>query len=350
MHPSQITDPVSTALLGFGLSGKYFHAPFLKKNPCFRVTAILQRQGEEGLQLFPEARLFRDSETLLHQADAELVIITTPNDTHFPLAMQALRAGKHVVLEKPVTLTGAEMAELMNLAERQNLLLVPFHNRRFDSGFRTVQQILQSGYIGEVVEASFQFNRWRPQPRQHWREQALPGSGILYDLGPHLIDHALCLFGRPQWITAYIGHQRPDTHTDDMFEIWLAYEKRMVKLYAGMLVCEPSPRYVLRGTKGVFVKNSDDPQEARLRQGHSPDEPDWGMEPANAWGLIYPATAHPNAFPSLRGDYGLFYRQLYRALRLRQSPPVSAMDGYYTIRLIELARESFARKQWVAFT
>ncbi|MBX6379573.1 MAG: Gfo/Idh/MocA family oxidoreductase [Thermoflavifilum aggregans] len=345
---SPVPVPVSVALIGFGLSGKYFHAPFLKVNPCYQITAVMQRHGEDSRAMFPQAALFRDFHELLRQANAELVIITTPNDTHFQLAMQALKAGKHVVVEKPVTLSTNEMAELMAYAEKNNQLLVPFHNRRFDSGFRTVQQMVQSGLIGEIVEAWLQFDRWRPQPRVHWRERALPGSGILYDLGPHLIDQALCLFGKPQAVTAYLGRQRPGAQVEDMFEIWLAYETLMVKLHAGMLVCDPTPRYLLRATGGAFVKYSDDPQEALLRQGHLPDNPYWGTEPPEAWGIMYKNPASAEAFPSLRGDYGLFYRQLYQAIRHQQKPPVTAMDGYHTIQLIELAMESHRSRQWLS--
>ena len=344
------TAPISTALIGFGLSGRFFHAPFLKTNPGFRVTAVMQRHGQDAQHMFPQAQLFRDIDMLLQHGNAELIIITTPNDTHAELALKALKARKHVVIEKPVTLKASEMGELMAYAEKQHLLLVPFHNRRFDSGFRTLQQVVQHGMIGEIVEACFQFNRWRPQPRSHWREQALPGSGILYDLGPHLIDHALCLFGKPRWLTAYLGQQRPGAQVEDVFDIWLAYEKRTVKLHAGMLVSDPAPRYVLRGTQGAFVKYSEDPQEALLRQGHLPDIPEWGVEPPEAWGILYSNPTTPVPFPSLRGDYGLFYRQLHQAIRHQQAPPVSARDGYDTIRLIELAMESHQRKQWLPFS
>ncbi|MCL6524091.1 MAG: Gfo/Idh/MocA family oxidoreductase [Thermoflavifilum sp.] len=348
--PDQGSEPIPTALLGFGLSGKCFHAPFLRTHSQFRVIEVMQRHGEDSLQWFPEAKLYRDPETLIHESRAELIIITTPNHTHFALAKAALHAGKHVVLEKPVTLHSHEMWELMQLAQAHRLHLVPFHNRRFDSGFRTVQHIVATQRLMHLTEVAFHFDRWRPQPRTHWREQSLPGSGILYDLGPHLIDHALCLFGTPQRVMAIIRQLRPGAVTDDEMMIWLDYGDLLASLHASMLVCDNPPRYLLRGTGGAFVKWSEDPQEALLRRGMLPNDPHWGMETEQAWGLLYAADAQPTPFPSLRGDYGMFYQQLYDCLRHQTHPPVTAIDGYRNIRIIELAQNSQQQARWITYT
>ncbi len=343
---------INTALAGFGMTAKVMHAPFLKTLPQYNVTAVLERHRSESQQLFPDATIVRSLEELLERKDVELVIITTPNESHFTYAKQALEAGKHVVLEKPFTITSAEAAELVTLSKKSEGILSVFQNRRYVADFRTMQEILQQHLLGDIHEMEGHFDRYRPEPKPAaWREEAKPGSGILYDLGPHLIDQALCLFGLPQTITADIRHQRPHARVDDYFDLRLDYGFLKVILRSGMLVREPGPRYQVHGTKGSFLKSGEDVQEALLKEGVLPNTPDWGQEPEAQYGLLHTeinGEVVRKTYPSHKGNFGLYYQNLYQTIvhgaELKEKPE----HGYNTIRLIELAFQSHAEKRTLA--
>jgi scyllo-inositol 2-dehydrogenase (NADP+) len=276
--------------------------------------------------------------------DIELVIITTPNETHFSFAEQALLKGKHVVLEKPLTITSKEALKLIEIAKTQNRILTVYQNRRYVSDFITIKEILGKKLLGEVHEFESHFDRYRPEAKVGaWREESGPGNGIFYDLGPHLIDQALYLFGLPKNITADIRLQRPHARADDYFDIRLDYGFLKVILKGGMLVREPGPRYMIHGTKGSFIKYGEDPQEALLKQGVLPISPDWGSEKEEHYGLLHTDIDEQDTkmkYPSLQGNYGLFYINLYQTLtndaELKEEPE----HGYNHVRLIELAFES----------
>ena len=258
-----MNDPIKTALIGFGAAGKYMHAPFLitqKEN--YEVVVVLERHLEESKQLFPAAKIIRSIDELLLIDEIELVIITTPNETHLPYAKAALSAGKHVVVEKPFTISTADALELIQLSKDVNKIISVYQNRRYVTDFLTIKEILHKNLLGDVHEFEAHYDRYRPEAKPNaWREENKPGSGILYDLGAHLIDQAFYLFGSPKNITADIRLQRPHARTVDNFELQLDYGFIKVILKSGMLVREPGPRYMVHGTKGSFIKYGEDPRK-----------------------------------------------------------------------------------------
>ncbi|HXL56844.1 MAG TPA: Gfo/Idh/MocA family oxidoreductase [Chitinophagaceae bacterium] len=349
-----MNQPVKTALIGFGVAGKFMHAPFLAiQQENYEVVAVLERNKEDSKQLFPSAKIVRTIDDLLLLKEIELVIITTPNDSHFPYAKSSLLAGKHVVADKPFTITSSDALELIQLSKQVNKIISVYQNRRYVSDFITIKEILNKKLLGGVHEFEAHYDRYRPEARPNaWREENKPGSGILYDLGSHLIDQAFCLFSLPKTITADIRLQRPHAKTDDNFELKLDYGFTKVILKAGMLVREPGPRYMIHGTKGSFIKYGEDPQEVFLRAGKFPTEVEnWGSENEEIFGLLHTETDGKiirEKYPSLKGDYGFYYQNLYKTIRANASLRERPEHGYNTIRLIELAAESNYKKIAVA--
>jgi len=346
--------PIKTALIAYGAAGKFMHAPFLATQPeNYEVIAVLERHKEESKQLFPSAKIVRTIEELLSLKEIELVIITTPNDTHFPYAQSSLSAGKHVVVDKPFTITSANALELIQLSKQVNKIISVYQNRRYVSDFLTIKEILNKKLLGDIHEFEGHYDRYRPEAKPNaWREENKPGSGILYDLGAHLIDQAFCLFGLPKTVTADIRLQRPHAKTVDNFELKLDYGFTKVILKSGMLVREPGPRYMIHGTKGSFIKYGEDPQEVFLRAGKLPTEVEnWGYEKEEIFGLLHTEANGKiikEKYPSLKGDYGFYYQNLYKTIRknapLRERPE----HGYNTTHLIEYAIESNDKKTPVA--
>jgi scyllo-inositol 2-dehydrogenase (NADP+) len=336
--------PISTAIVGFGISAKVFHAPFIDSLPQYKLSAFVERNREESQMAYPGTKLYRSFEEMISDPSIELVVITTPNATHFPYASAALKAGKHVVLEKPFTNTIEEGEELVQLAASSDTHLSVYHNRRYVSDFLTIKEILNQGLLGQVHEYVAHYDRYRAEARpQAWREHELPGSGILYDLGPHLIDQALHLFGWPQSITADIRKPRPHARVDDFFELWLDYGHLKVTLHAGMLVREMGPRYMIHGSEGSFIKYGEDPQEAALRAGQKPVGENWGKEEEQFNGLLH--TMHNGELikkhvPTKAGSYALYYENLYRTIREGSPLLEKPEDGLNTIRIIDAAFKS----------
>jgi scyllo-inositol 2-dehydrogenase (NADP+) len=332
--------PIKTALCSFGMSGRVFHAPFLQRHPGFQLYSVLERDKDLATAAYPSVRVRRSPDLLLEDAAVELVVVNTPNYTHYDYARKALLAGKHVVVEKPFTTTVAEAQALTELAIRVGKCLSVYQNRRYDSDFKTVREVLYSGSLGDTAEAEFHFDRYNLalSPKQH-KETPGPGTGILFDLGPHLIDQALQLFGMPESVFADLRIQRPVSRVDDYMEVLLYYPTFPVRLKAGYLVKEALPAYILHGTKGSFIKTRADVQEVLLLAGNIPSGDDWGLEPESERGLLH--TEASRAFiPTLRGDYGAYYDQLYEAIRNGAPPPVTAEDGVAIMRVIEAAVRS----------
>jgi predicted dehydrogenase len=259
---------ISTAVISFGISAKTFHTPFITTNPGFSLDMVMERSGETAKDLYPNVQVVKTLEDVLNNPKIELVVIASPNTTHFSYAKAAMLAGKHVVVEKPFTNTAEEAKELVDLSESTGKICAVFHNRRYVADFLTMKSILDQGLIGEPREFFAHYDRFRPEPRTYglWREDVLPGSGVFYDLGPHLIDQALVLFGNPLTITADIRKQKEYSKVDDYFDIRLDYGTLIVTLHSSMLVREMGPRYMMHGTKGSFIKNGEDPQEELLNQ------------------------------------------------------------------------------------
>ena len=337
---------IKVGLIGWGISAKVFHAPFLKASPHYEVTHVLERHKQESKAMFPHAEIVTTIEDLLRQ-NIDLVVITTPNDTHHPYTLQALEAGKNIVVEKPFTIDSNDALELINVAKQKGLLLAVYHNRRYVSDYLTIKKILDEKLLGDVHTFEAHYDRYRAEERPTaWREKPLPGSGILYDLGAHLIDQSLTLFGLPKEITAKTKLQRSHAKAVDWFEVKLDYDFLEVTLKAGMLVREPGHRYLIHGTKGSFIKSGEDPQEAKLRAGEMPSE-NLGKETEESHGLLHTEMNGKiirEKLPSETGDYGLFYEDLYQSLQNKQPFPIKPEQAYNVIRIIEMAEESSKKK------
>jgi len=343
---------IITAIIGFGKAARVFHAPVILTLPEFRITKVVERHREESRKYIPGVEVVREADVLLKDDDIDLVVITTPNDTHFDLAGRALKAGKHVVVDKPFTTTSAHAAELNRLASRMNRTITCYQNRRWDGDFMTVKKLVESGSLGRIVVFESRFDRFRKERRgDAWREKPGEGSGVLFDLGPHLIDQALVLFGAPEMVTADIRVQRDDAVTDDSFELILHYDRLKVSLKAGMLVRAETPRFLLHGTSGSFIKYGMDPQENALIEGRSPNEPDWGAEPEHMWGKLdteIDGMHYSGRVETIPGDYRGYYQNVADAIQGRSDPMVRPEDMELTIRIIERAFQSSEEKRTIS--
>lgn len=347
-----MSSPIRSALVSFGISSRTFHAPFLSTLPGFQLNAVLERKGSMAAERFPGIRTYLTIEELLSDNEIELVVITSPNSTHFPYALAALEAGKHVVVEKPFTIRSSEAALLCKRAQETGKICSVYQNRRYVSDYRTMRDILDKKLLGEIHTFTAHYDRYRPDPRTYglWREFEEPGAGVFYDLGPHLIDQSLMLFGKPQAILADVRSQKNYVKVDDCFDVYLDYGFLRVSLHASMLVREMGPRYQLHGTLGSFLKSGEDPQEDLLKAGAIPTGADWGCEDPSIHGLIHTSIDGKvirETYPSLPGDYGDYYRNIYRSIRegapLRETP----QQGHDVIRIIELALQSSHSRQWI---
>jgi scyllo-inositol 2-dehydrogenase (NADP+) len=346
---------ISTAVISYGISSKTFHIPFITTHGGYSLDMILERSGNTCKEKFPHVKVAKTIEEVLNDPSIELVVITSPNTTHFPYAKAALEAGKHVVVEKPFTNTSAEALALIELSKKTGKICSVFHNRRYVADFLTMKKILEDGLLGEPREFFAHYDRYRPEPRTYglWREHELPGSGVFYDLGPHLIDQALVLFGKPNFITADIRKMKPYSKVDDFFDVKLEYDNLIVTLHSSMLVREMGPRYMIHGTKGSFIKHGEDPQEDLLKAGAIPTGPDWGKEEENNFGLIHTEKEGKvirEIYPSLKGSFGCYYDNLFKTIRNKEPLRETAIDGYNVIRLIQLAFESSEKKKTISIS
>jgi scyllo-inositol 2-dehydrogenase (NADP+) len=333
---------LKTAVIGYGLSAKTFHLPFIQLQPELQLVAISSRQAELKLD-YPQISHYQQAEELIALSDAELVVITSPNDSHYSLAKLALQAGKHVLVEKPFVLTEAEGMELFALAAQQQRQLFVYHNRRFDGDFLTLQQLLNSVVLGPIRYFESHFDRFRPVPRPRWREQQGAGTGILYDLGPHLIDQAIALFGAPEALTARCRALRQGSDTVDYFHLLLHYADKEVVLHSSPFCALPTTRFILQGDLGSYHKTGLDPQEDALRAGQKPGGAGWGLESEAMHGVLALQSEQQSlklSYPTLAGNYQLFYQQLVASIQQGSASPVSADEALLNIRLIELAIQS----------
>jgi predicted dehydrogenase len=332
------------------MAGQVFHAPLIHANPHLRLTHIVQRHGGQSQERYPQAKVVRDLNPLLTDASISLVVIATPNTTHFEIAAQALEAGKHVVVDKPFTVTSSDADQLIALSRTVNRVLSVFQNRRWDGDFLTLRRILDQKLLGRVAEFESRFDRFRPGLKPGaWREQDLPGSGVLFDLGAHLIDQAVVLFGRPTAVSADLRRQRDSAAVVDSFDVRLEYPDLKATVKAGSLVCEPSPRFVLYGTEGSYLKFGLDPQEEALKRGATPDQHGWGAEPEDCWGTHTRCNGSVvrQKYPTLPGCYSEYYTNVYRAILGQAELAVKAEQAREVIGLIELAQQSALEKRTV---
>jgi scyllo-inositol 2-dehydrogenase (NADP+) len=342
---------IDVGLIGFGLAGRAFHAPVIARVPGLRLAAILQRSGSEAAQLYPDARIVRNVDELLAAKDIRLVVIATPNDTHYSLARQGLAAGRHVVVDKPFTPTLQEASDLVQLARQSGRLLTVYQNRRFDGDFQALREIVASGALGRIVRFETNYDRFRPQLKTGaWRERGGPGSGILFDLAPHLIDQALLLFGLPEAITADIRIEREHAVADDAFDLTLHYSRDLrAVLRATMLAATLRPRFLVHGTEGAYVKHAFDVQEPKLRAGRIPwEETPTAAEREENSGVL--TLAHPDGttserrVPPAQSDYRDFYANVRDAMLGSAELAVTPQHALNVMRVLELARESSSRR------
>ncbi|MEO8764327.1 MAG: Gfo/Idh/MocA family oxidoreductase [Ginsengibacter sp.] len=341
--------PVNTALCSFGMSGWVFHAPFINITPGFKFDAVWERSKNLASEKYPGVKTYRLLDDMLADAAVELVIVNTPNNTHYEYAKKALLAGKHVIVEKPFTVTVEEGQELVALAERLNRKLSVYHNRRYDSDFKILKKVVDEKWLGKIVEAEMHFDRFKDElsPKAH-KEVPAPGNGVLYDLGSHLIDQALQLFGMPVKIFADIQILRPISQVEDYFEVLLYYDNVRVRLKSSLTVREALPGYVLHGLKGSFIKQRTDVQETMLQAGIAPGGSEWGTEPPSEMGLLHTEKNGEiirEYVQSEQGDYGEYYQSVYEAIRYDKPMPVTAEDGLNVIKIIEAAYKSSETKR-----
>ncbi|MFZ5748420.1 MAG: oxidoreductase [Pseudomonadota bacterium] len=331
---------IRVGLIGYGLAGKAFHAPMIDAIPGMELAAVASSRKDEIAADWPRVRVLADAAALIADADIDLVVVAAPNPTHAPLAEAALNAGKHVVVDKPLALDAATGEALAALAVRRRRVLSVFHNRRWDSDFRTVRALVESGTLGDVALYEAHWDRFRPAIKQGWREVPAEGSGLLADLGPHLIDQALQLFGWPEAVEADVTAQRGEARVDDYFRVTLQYGTMRAVLSAASLVAAARPRFGVHGTGGSFVKFGLDPQEATLRAGGRPGDPGYGVEDAAIHGTLTRADGTIETVVSQAGAYRGFYAAMAEAIANGAPPPVAPADAVAGLRLIEAARVS----------
>ena len=345
---------IEVGLIGFGLAGRAFHAPVIRAVPGLRLSAILQRSGNEAAEKYPDVPIVRNMDELLAIEEIRLIVIATPNDTHGPFTRQCLKAGRDVVVDKPFTTTLQEAVSLVQFAKESGRLLTVYQNRRYDGDFQAIRQLVTAGTLGRIVRFETSYDRYRPQLKSGaWRETQRPGSGILFDIAPHLIDHALVLFGLPEAVTADVRIERENAVADDAFDITLHFPGSMrAVLRSSILAAAPRPRFVLLGTQGSFVKQSFDPQEANLRSGHIPMDTAWSAEPEVNWGVLtIPSgdTFTQRRIPSASCDYRDYYSNVRDAILGRAPLAVTPEWALNVMRMIELARESSRKRRTISW-
>lgn len=343
---------IRAGLVGFGMAGRVFHAPLLASVEGMELAAVVERSTNKAAERYPGITVYRSLEAMLADSSLDLFVVATPNGTHFELAREILNAGKNVVVDKPMTMRSAEAVELIGLAKKHKRILSPFHNRRWDGDFLTVQRLLHEGALGRAVAFESRFDRWRPArlTERLWKEDVGSG-GMLLDLGPHLADQALALFGLPESVSAEVVRERDGAGPNDSFTIRLRYAGLMVTLASNLLSLPARPRYHLRGTRGGYVKMGVDAQEAALAKITRITDAAWGEEAAAAWGQLYvdvDGGSVSRPVPATRGDYRLYYAGVRDALLGKAAVPVTGLDGWRVARLLEWAVESAETRREIA--
>jgi len=337
---------IRVGLIGFGLAGQAFHAPVILGVPGMELACILERHGSRAQERYPKVRVARTLDEMLSDKTIGLCVVATPNDSHFSYSKACLEAGRDVVVDKPFTPTMAEAEQLVRLAAERGRLLTVYQDRRWDGIFRTVKKVLAAGELGEIAEFEERYDRFRLQAKPNaWRERAdFPAAGVLWDLGPHLIDQALVLFGEPETITASAFCQRATSAIDDAFDLLMEYPRLRAELRARIIAYAPGPHVLIHGTRGSFVKYGMDPQEEILRSPTCPDGdkwgPDWGLEPEERWGTLSLVSGETRRVKTERGDYRLFYANVRDAIEKRAPLDVTPEHALRVMRALLLAHKS----------
>ncbi len=340
-----MSNPIKTAIVGFGSVAEKMHAPLIAVCPDLNLLASVERHTNRCEELYPAVTTYRSLQELLDADAVDLIVITTPNEFHFPMAMQCLEAGKHVVVDKPVTIFSHEAEELNKLAEEKGLICSVFHNRRYDGDFMTLQKLVRKGDLGDLVYLESHFDRFRPDVSDNWREKEVPGNGITFDLGSHLIDQVVLLFGLPKWIQADIRKQRTGAVADDHFDIILDYGSLKAKVTAGTLVNVATPKFLLLGKNGSYQKFGLDVQEAAFKLGEKPEGADWGVESEEKWGKIF-LSEETKDYETIPGNYRILYQNVADAILKDANLDITIPQTISVLKIIEasfLSAESGCR-------
>jgi predicted dehydrogenase len=340
---------IKTAVIGYGFSAKTFHLPFIEASEKFQLVSISTSKLEQVRTEWSDITSYKTAQELIQESDAQLVVITAPNDVHYSLAKLCLQHGKHVIIEKPMVTTVHQGEELVSLAKAQGLLLSVYHNRRWDGDFLTVKRLIQDGLIGRVRFFESHFDRFRPIVKDRWREQPGPGTGNWFDLGSHLLDQALCLFGMPQAVTARCLALRDNSKTTDYFHVMLHYSDCEVVLHGSPFSAGPNLRFQVQGTKGSFIKYGYDPQEELLKLGRIPNTPQWAEENKELFGTVF-TEAGSEIVPTMWGSYQSYYSGIADAINAGKAIPVSGEDALQVINLLKIAEKSYQLGKTIVLT
>jgi predicted dehydrogenase len=339
---------LNVGIVGFGLSGRVFHSPFIHVSEKYNLKTIVS-SNDSALKKFPYVNVIRNYDELLKDNDIDIVILATPNKLHFEQAKKAFEAGKHVIIEKPITPTSEEVLELEKLALANNVTMFPYHNLRYNGDVKTIKTILNKDLLGDVLSYEAHFDRFVPELRKnHWRYEEELAGGTLYDLGVHLIDQAVNMFGVPEHVFCRLYTQRKGSVVDDSFNLQLIYVDKDVNLKASVFVREPGARYIIHGKKGSFVKHGIDPQEALLRDDVIPNSPDWGLQSEEDWGILNTEINDihfKGKIETERGNYFDFFDNVHDVIVNGAEQAVTPEHAYWNIKIIEKAIESSNKKQ-----
>ena len=335
---------IGVGLIGYGLGGRVFHAPYVRVTPGMTHRAVVSRDPAKVHADLPGMRVVPDVAALLAEPDIGLVIVSSPDELHAEHALAAIRAGKHVLIDKPFATTLADARAIAAEGEAKGVTVTAFQNRRWDADFRTLKQLIAEQTLGEIVELESRFDRWRPVPAAVWKD-ARPG-GVWLDLGPHLVDQALQLFGRPIGITADIATLRKGAPAPDYFQAVLRYPDRRVTLHASKLAAANTLRFKAHGTDGSWVKHGIDPQEAATVAGRTPGEGNWGVDPVD--GMLTRADGSAAPVPNAAGDYRLFWQALAAAVRGEGENPVPASDAIAVMEVLDAGLRSVDERREIA--
>ena len=339
---------LNVALVGYGFAGRVFHAPLIQATPGLRLHTVVS--GDAGRVLTDQAdvRVVAEAQAAFADPAIDLVVIAAPNAVHAPLALAALAQGKHVVVDKPFTLDLQQARDVIAAAARAGRVVSVFQNRRWDADFLTLRALLDAGTLGEVAEFHSHFDRHRPQVADRWRERDQPGAGLWYDLGPHLLDQALQLFGMPEAVFADLGRQRQDAHADDYFNVLLRYPRLRVVLHGGSLVPAHGLRFAVHGSGGSYLKHGMDTQEDTLRRGAIPGGPGWGEDPhPGELHVTSPEGVTVSNAAGSAGNYLRYYQAMHAAITTGERPPVTAHEALQVMALLDAARESASQRREV---
>lgn len=344
---------IKTGICSYGMSGKLFHAPFVHNHPGFELSAIVERSKNESREKYPDSKLYRSVEELIADDSLQLIIVNTPVQTHFEYAAKAIRAGRHVIVEKPFTVTSKDAADLVRLANENKVQLFVYQNRRYDGDYKAIKEVLDSGLLRDIKEVEMRYDRYRTELsyKKH-KESDLPGAGTTYDLGAHLVDQALQLFGTPGSLFADLMAMRNGSLVDDYFEIILYYPSFRVRLKASNFVKLPVPEYIINGSNGTFLQRRSDMQEAQLLQGITPSLDTWcppPVEPDGILNVVADGKEVKEERTSKPGNYMHYFDDVYKAIREAAPNPVPGTDGVNIMRVLEAAKSSAAEGKRIYF-